>query len=173
MQTISPTSPASTTDREIVTTRLIDAPRELVYEAFTDEKHVGHWFGPEGFTTTTSSMDVRPGGRWIFVMHGPDGTDWPNVVTYQEVTPPSLLRYLHGDDREPDMFQTTVTFDDEGGKTALTMRAVFKTAAAREFVVRERGAIEGGKQTIARLDAYLAELRGSGAAGLRTDREQE
>jgi hypothetical protein len=89
------------------------------------------------------------------------------------VTPPSLLRYLHGDDREPDMFQTTVTFEDEGGKTALTMRAVFKTAAAREFVVRERGAIEGGKQTIARLDAYLAELGGSGAGELRTGREQQ
>ncbi len=156
MQTMtSPTSTSSTADREIVTTRLIDAPRELVFEAFTDQKHVGHWFGPDGFTTATRSMDVRPGGKWIFVMHGPDGTDWPNVVPYEEVTPPKRLVYLHGDDKEPDMFHTTVTFDDEGGKTALTMRAVFKTAAAREFVVRERGAIEGGKQTIARLDAYV------------------
>jgi uncharacterized protein YndB with AHSA1/START domain len=161
MQTMtSPTNTSSTADREIVTTRLIDAPRELVYEAFTDPKHVGHWFGPDGFITATRSMDVRVGGQWIFVMHGPDGTDWPNVITYQEVTPPSGLRYLHGDDKEPDMFNVTVTFDDEGGKTALTMRAVFKTAAARDFVVRERGAIEGGKQTLARLDAYVRTLRG-------------
>ena len=160
MQTMtSPTNTSSTADREIVTTRLIDAPRELVYEAFTDPKHVGHWFGPDGFITTTRSMDVRQGGQWIFVMHGPDGTDWPNVVTYQEVAPPSRLRYLHGDDKEPDMFNVTITFDDEGGKTALTMRAVFKTAAAREFVVRERGAVEGGKQTLARLDAYVRTLR--------------
>ena len=155
MQTTQSTSRSSTADREIVTTRLIDAPRELVYEAFTDPEHVRHWFGPEGFITTTRSMDVRPGGKWNFVMRGPDGTDWPNVVTYQEVTPPSRLRYLHGDDREPDMFSVTVTFDDEGGKTALTMRAVFKTAAAREFVARERGAVEGAQQTIARLDAYV------------------
>jgi uncharacterized protein YndB with AHSA1/START domain len=148
-------SASSTADREIVTTRLIDAPRELVYEAFTDAKHVGHWFGPDGFTTTTQSMDVRLGGQWIFVMRGPDGTDWPNVVTYQEVSPPSRLRYLHGDDKAPDMFNVIVTFDDEGGKTALTMRAVFKTAAAREFVIRERGAVEGGQQTIGRLEQYV------------------
>src|SRR6478609_11598342 len=82
MQTkTSPANSSSTADREIVTTRLIDAPRELVYEAFTDARHVGHWFGPDGFTTTTRSMDVRPGGQWIFVMRGPDGTEWPNVVT--------------------------------------------------------------------------------------------
>jgi uncharacterized protein YndB with AHSA1/START domain len=158
--TTSPSSSSSTADREIVTTRLIDAPRALVYEAWTDPKHVGHWFGPDGFTTTTSSMDVRPGGRWVFVMHGPDGTDWPNVVTYQEVSPPARLVYLHGDDKEPDMFHVTMTLDDEGGKTALTMRAVFKSAAAREFVVRERGAIEGGQQTIQRLEAYVRGLRG-------------
>jgi len=161
MQTMtSPTSTSSTADREIVTTRLIDAPRELVYEAFTDARHVGHWFGPEGFITTTRSMDVRPGGKWIFVMKGPDGTDWPNVVTYQEVTPPSRLSYLHGDGREPDMFSVVVTFDEADGKTALTMRAVFKTAAAREFVARERGAVEGAQQTVARLDAYVRTLRG-------------
>jgi uncharacterized protein YndB with AHSA1/START domain len=157
--TTRPDSTSSTADREIVTTRLIDAPRELVYEAFTDPKHVGHWFGPTGFTTTTRSMDVRPHGQWIFVMHGPDGTDWPNVVTYQEVKPPSRLRYLHGDDKEPDMFDVTVTFDDDEGKTLLTMRAVFKTAAAREFVVRERGAVEGAKQTLIRLDAYVRTMR--------------
>jgi len=161
MQTTSrPSSTSSTADREIVTTRLIDAPRELVYEAFTDARHVGHWFGPEGFITTTRSMDVRPGGKWIFVMKGPDGTDWPNVVTYQEVTPPSRLSYLHGDGREPDMFSVVVTFDEADGKTALTMRAVFKTAAAREFVARERGAVEGAQQTVARLDAYVRTLRG-------------
>ena len=158
--TTNPTSHSSTADREIVTTRLIDAPRELVYEAWTDPKHVGHWFGPDGFTTITKSMDVRPGGKWVFVMHGPDGTEWPNVVTYEEVTPPTRLVYLHGDDKEPDMFHVTMTLDDEGGQTALRMRAVFKSAAARDFVVRERGAIEGGKQTVQRLEAYVRGLRG-------------
>jgi uncharacterized protein YndB with AHSA1/START domain len=168
MQTMtSPTSRSSTADREIVTTRLIDAPRELVYEAWTHPEHIGHWFGPDGFTTVTKSMDVRPGGAWRFVMHGPDGTDWPNVITYEEVTPPARLVYLHGDDKETDMFHVTVTLDDENGKTALTMRAVFKTAEAREFVVRERGAIEGGKQTVSKLEQYVREMRGRGAAERR------
>src|SRR5204862_6663406 len=78
------TSTSTTADREIVTTRLIDAPRALVFEAWTDPKHVAHWFGPDGFVTTTHSMEVRPGGIWRFTMRGPDGTDWPNVVTYEQ-----------------------------------------------------------------------------------------
>lgn len=156
MQTM--TSLSSTADREIVTTRLIDAPRELVFEAWTDPKHVAHWFGPDGFVTTTHSMDVRPGGVWRFTMRGPDGKEWPNVVTYEQVVPPERLVYLHGDDRETDMFHTTVTFADEGGKTALTMRAVFKTGAAREQVVRENAAIEGAQQTVSRLERYLRSM---------------
>ena len=153
------TSTQTAADREIVTTRLIDAPRELVFEAWTDPKHVAHWFGPEGFVTTTQAMEVRPGGVWRFTMRGPDGRDWPNVVTYEQVVPPERLVYLHGDETEPDMFHTTVTFDDQGGKTALTMRAVFKTAAAREFVARERGAIEGAQQTVSRLERYVQGLK--------------
>jgi uncharacterized protein YndB with AHSA1/START domain len=153
---------ASTADREIVTSRVIDAPRALVFEAWTDPRHVANWFGPDGFTVTTHEMDVRPGGTWRFTMHGPDGTDWPNVVTYEEVTPPERLVYLHGDDRETDMFHVTVTFDDRDGQTALTLKSVFKTAAARDFVVRERGAIEGGRQTLAKLDRYVATLRQRG-----------
>jgi uncharacterized protein YndB with AHSA1/START domain len=156
MQTM--TSSSSTADREIVTTRLIDAPRELVFAAWTEAKHVGHWFGPDGFTTITHSMDVRPGGVWRFTMRGPDGKDWPNVVTYEEVVPPERLVYMHGNDREPDMFHTTVTFADEGGRTALTMRAVFKTAAARAQVVRENGAIEGAQQTVSRLERYVRSM---------------
>jgi uncharacterized protein YndB with AHSA1/START domain len=156
MQTMN--GPSTTADREIVTTRLIDAPRELVFAAWTEAKHVGHWFGPDGFTTITHSMDVRPGGVWRFTMRGPDGKDWPNVVTYEEVVPPERLVYMHGDDREPDMFHTTVTFADEGGRTALTMRAVFKTAAARAQVVRENGAIEGAQQTVSRLERYVRSM---------------
>lgn len=155
-------STSNMADREIVTTRLIDAPRALVFEAWTDPRHVAHWFGPDGFTVTTHAMEVRPGGVWKFTMHGPDGTDWPNVVTYEEVVAPERLVYLHGDDKEPDMFHVTMTLEDRAGKTALTMRAVFKTAAAREFVVRERGAIEGGQQTIARLERYVRTMAASG-----------
>jgi uncharacterized protein YndB with AHSA1/START domain len=153
------TDATSTADREIVTTRVIDAPPALVFEAWTDPRHVAHWFGPDGFVTTTESMDVRPGGRWVFTMRGPDGTVWPNVVTYEEIAPPSRLVYRHGDHENPDMFHATVTFEEQGGRTALTLRTVFPTAAAREFVVRERGAVEGGRQTIARLAAYVASMQ--------------
>jgi uncharacterized protein YndB with AHSA1/START domain len=69
----------STADREILITRTFDAPRELVWEAWTNPKHVTHWWGPNGFTTTIEKMDVRVGGVWKHVMHGPDGTDYPNI----------------------------------------------------------------------------------------------
>src|SRR5215469_11779411 len=74
--------------RSIVTTRIIDAPRTLVFEAWTDPKHLAQWWGPNGFSTTTSSFDMRPGGVWRFVMHGPDGRDYQNHVTFEEVVKP-------------------------------------------------------------------------------------
>ena len=147
----------STADREIVITRVFDAPRERVFDAFTDREHVGRWWGPTGFTTTTHEKDVRPGGVWRFIMHGPDGVDYPNRISYIEVARPERLVYDHGDDSggEPK-FHVTITFADEGGRTRLTMRSLFPTAAARDFVVREFKAIEGGNQTLGRLAEHLA-----------------
>lgn len=154
----APASP--TADREIVITRTFDAPRELVFAAWTDPKHIAHWWGPNGFTTTTHEMDVRPGGTWRFIMHGPDGTDYPNKIAYREVVKPERLVYDHGSDQEDDpiQFHVTATFDDEGGRTRLTMRSVFATPEARDRVVREYGAIEGGHQTLARLAEYLTKM---------------
>jgi uncharacterized protein YndB with AHSA1/START domain len=145
---------SSTADREIATERLLDAPRELVWTAWTDPKHVAQWWGPNGFTNTIHDMDVRPGGVSRFMMHGPDGTDYPNKITYIEVEKPSRLFYLHGDD-ETDRFQVTVTFEDAGGKTKLTMRSVFKTKADRDFVVEKHGAIDGMNQTLDHLTQHL------------------
>ena len=82
-----------TAGREIVITRLIAAPPELVFDAWTDPKQIGRWWGPNGFTTTTHSMDVRPGGVWRFVMHGPDGRDYQNKIVYREVKRPERLVY--------------------------------------------------------------------------------
>ena len=146
------------TDREIVITRLINAPRELVFDAWTDPEQVGQWWGPSGFTTTTHKMEVKPGGVWRFVMHGPDGRDYQNKITYLEIVPPERLVYRHGgdEDLEPMSFQTTVTFAAEGNKTRVTMRSVFPTAEYRDRVVKEHGAIEGGEQHLARLDEHLA-----------------
>ena len=147
------------TDREIVITRLINAPQELVFDAWTDPEQVGQWWGPSGFTTTTHKMEVKPGGVWRFVMHGPDGRDYQNKITYLEIVPPERLVYSHGggeEDLEPISFQTTVTFVAEGNRTRVTMRAVFPTREQRDRVVKEHGAIEGGEQHLARLDEHLA-----------------
>jgi uncharacterized protein YndB with AHSA1/START domain len=152
----APDGTSATADREIVLTREFDAPRERVWEAYTDERHLPHWFGPNGFTITIYSIDVRPGGTWRYMMHGPDGTDYPNRQTYEEVVRPERLVYLHGEDvdDDPGAFHVTVTFDDLGGRTRVTQRMVFRTKAQREGVV-SFGAVELGQQTMARLAAYL------------------
>lgn len=152
-------SAAGTADREIVVTRLLSAPRELVWEVWTRPEHVPHWWGPNGFTTTIHEMAVQPGGVWRFIMHGPNGVDYPNRIEFVEVTRPERLMYLHGDEKGEIHFHVTVTFEEQGGKTLVTLRSLFPTAAARDFVVKQHNAIEGGRQTLGRLDEYLAKLR--------------
>jgi uncharacterized protein YndB with AHSA1/START domain len=142
-------------DREIVITRLINAPRDLVFTAFTDIRHVDNWWGPEGFRNETRSMDVRPGGTWMYIMHGADGIDFENKVAYLEVTRPERLVYWHGDWQDNGVFHVTITFAEQAGKTLLTMRSVFSSAEERRMVVEKYKAIEGGNQTINRLEAYL------------------
>ncbi len=148
----------SSSDREIVLTRTFDAPRELVWRAWTDPEQVVKWWGPFGFTTTTKKMDVRVGGTWIHTMHGPDGVDYPNASKFLEVVKPERLVYEHGGASEggpPAQFVCTVTFEDVGGKTRVTMRSVFPSKEARDLVVREYGAVEGGRQHLAKLADHL------------------
>jgi len=140
------TSPASdSADREIVATRLFDAPRELVFEAWTNLKHIPHWWGPKGFATTVHEMDVRPGGVWRLTMRGPDGRDYKNRIVFIEVAKPERLVYKHQPEpgSEPVSFQTTVTFVECGGKTEVTVRMLFPSAQARDHVVKTYGAIDG------------------------------
>ncbi|MBI1730436.1 SRPBCC domain-containing protein [Candidatus Acetothermia bacterium] len=153
----------NTADREIVLSRLLNAPRELVFEVWTNQKHVEQWWGPNGFSTTTHQMEVKPGGVWRFIMHGPDGTDYQNRLKFVEIDRPKKLVYVHdgGEDNDAETFHVTITFEERGGKTNLTMRSIFPTAAARDRVVKEYGAIEGGKQHLARLDQYLKTMRGA------------
>jgi uncharacterized protein YndB with AHSA1/START domain len=127
---------------------------------WSDPDRIARWWGPRGFTTTTATMDFRPGGVWRFVMHGPNGRDYENRITYTEITPPARLAYRHGGDDpelEPADFAVTVNFDDEGGKTKLTMRMVFPTADERNRIVIEYGADKGLWQTLDRLGEVLAE----------------
>ena len=88
---------SATADREIVISRVISAPRELVFEAFTEVRHLSRWWGPEGFTTTTRAFEFRVGGEWDFVMHGPDGTDYQEWISWTEIAPPERIALLHGD----------------------------------------------------------------------------
>lgn len=144
-------------DREIVLSRTFDAPRELVFEAWTSVEHLSHWFGPDGYKTTTYNLDFHPGGTWKYMMHGPDGTDYPNLITYTEIVPPERIAFDHGD-FDSVHFQVTVTFEEKEGKTALTSRMLFPTKEAREAVV-SFGAIELGYQGFDHLEKYLETLR--------------
>jgi len=147
-------------DSEIVATRVFDAPRDLVWKAWTDPNHVILWWGPRGFTNTNQEMDVRPGGIWRFIMHGPDGRDYPNQITFIEVKKPELLVYKHGgaEEVEPVDFHVTVNFAEEGKNTKLTMRMVFSTAEELTRVEKEYGAIQGLKECMDRLGEYLAKM---------------
>lgn len=149
-----------TADRELVFTRVFDAPRELVFQAWTDPQHLAQWWGPKGFTSTIHEMDVRPGGVWRLTMRGPDGVDYKNRIVFLEVVKPERLVYKYEPEpgSEPVRHQVTVTFAPEGGKTCLTMQMLFPSAAAREHVVKKYGAIEGADQTLGRLKEHLPQM---------------
>ena len=142
--------------RAIVGTREFDAPRALVFSAWTDPKHLAQWWGPNGFTTTTYSFEFRPGGVWRFAMHGPDGRDYQNRITFEEIVAPERIVYRHGggDDVEPVQFRTTVLLEELGKRTRVTWR--FPSAAERNRLVKDYGADKGLEQCMARLADFVA-----------------
>jgi uncharacterized protein YndB with AHSA1/START domain len=121
---------------------------------WTDPQHVAKWWGPNGFTNTIHEMDVRPGGVWRFVMHGPDGRDYPNKSVYVEIVKPHRIVYDHV---SGPAFRMTATFDDQNGKTKLTVRMLFETPELRDKTAREFGAVEGLNQTLGRLAEQLGQ----------------
>jgi uncharacterized protein YndB with AHSA1/START domain len=142
--------------RELRAKRVYDAPREIVFKAWSDPKGISKWWGPRGFTTTTHKMEVRPGGTWLFTMHGPDGTDYENKVVYEEVVTPERLKYKHSGvgDENDIRFEVTVEFSDLGGKTEMSFVMVFESVEMREHVATF-GAIEGLQDTLTRLEVLL------------------
>ena len=146
-------------DREVVISRVISAPRELVFEAFTDERHLSRWWGPKGFTTTTRAFEFRVSGEWDFVMHGPDGTDYQEWISWTEITPPERIALLHGEyGGDPNAFTSVLTFMPAGAATRVEMRTVFPTKELRDEAVETYHAIEGGRQTLGNLEAYVTEI---------------
>jgi uncharacterized protein YndB with AHSA1/START domain len=168
MSATGPGAPAqsATADREIVISHVINAPREVVFQAFTDVRHLSRWWGPDGFTTTTRSFEFRVGGEWDFVMHGPDGTDYQEFITWTEILPAELIALLHGEFRgDPNAFESVWTFAADGEATRIEMRTVFPTRELRDEAVEKYHAIEGGHQTLSNLAAYVTEIVRKGVEG--------
>src|SRR5215218_2135949 len=160
------TAQSALADRKIVISRVIGAPRELVFEAFTEVRHLSQWWGPEGFTTTTRSFEFRVGGAWDFVMHGPDGTDYQEWIRWTEIAPPERIAMLHGESRDdPNAFESVLTFAADGAATRIEMRTVFPTAELRDEAVEKYHAIEGGQQTLDNLAGYVTEVVRKGVGG--------
>src|SRR6218665_2023656 len=140
---------------QLIHTRLLNAPRELVWEVWTSQQHLKEWWGPDGFTLTSKSMELKPGKEWNFVMHG-FGKDYDNRIRYIEVVKPSLLTYQHGDGEGSLSFMVYITFEEvPGNKTFLTVRSVFKSAQVLAELGRQVNAIEGARQHISKMEAYL------------------
>lgn len=146
-------------DNELRLVRVFDAPVKLVWEAWTEDKHVSKWYGPRGFTYTTKSKEICPGGRWVFTMHGPDGVDYPNITTYHEVEKYKRLVYDHGANEERGaLFRVTVTFEEFKGKTVMDMTMSLATPEAaqeaKKFIKQA-----SGDSTWDRLGEHLEEIQ--------------
>lgn len=152
-----PTKKAPAKANEIYLERLYDAPVAAVWDAWVDPAQAAHWWGPRGFTLTTYSKELRVGGQWRYTMHGPDGTDYPNIATYFEIDEHRKLVYDHGaTDDSPPLFRVTVLFTEIGKKTLMEMTM---TLATEEAATQTRHFIKqaGGESTWDRFAEYLAE----------------
>lgn len=143
-------------ERELLLQREIPFPRELVWKAMIEPEHMKQWWGPDGFRIEGVTMDLRIGGAWTFVMVGPDGTRYPNHSVFTEITPLSRLVFDHGDG-ERVWFEATIDLQDMGSGTLITLRQLYPSRESRDEVVNKYGAIEGGNQHLAKLEAYVRE----------------
>ncbi|HEX7847812.1 MAG TPA: SRPBCC family protein [Chitinophagaceae bacterium] len=141
--------------RELSISRLFHAPRELVWEVWTNPEHIKHWWGPEGFTNTITTMNVAPGGEWEFIMHGPDGTDYKNKHIYKEVVKPEKLVLEHVTGPK---FTMTATFEAQGENTLVTLHSVFESAEQLQEVIMVFKADIGMQQNMDRMEQYVIRL---------------
>jgi uncharacterized protein YndB with AHSA1/START domain len=145
----------SAADRTVVTTRLIDAPRERVFRLYAEPQHLAQCWGPEGFTNTFHEYDFRPAGHWRFIMHGPDGKDYPNHSIFDEIVRPERIVFRHVDD-PVHSFQMTILLEARGAKTQLTWHQRFDTVEhyerVRSFVV------PANEQNFDRIEAEVAKM---------------
>jgi len=153
----------TTPDREIVMTRVFDAPRDLVFEAHSSCEHLSHWWGPRKYEVTSCEVDFRPGGRWRIVHRGPDGDEIAFFGEYREIVRPERFVWTFGFEGMPgEPGPETYVFEEHDGKTTLTASAVFNTVEERDGVL-ESGMESGAAETYDRLDEYLEFLKGRAA----------
>lgn len=144
--------PTGSAKKELSISRLINAPQQLVWEAWTNPEHIKHWWGPSGFKSSISKMEVRPEGEWEFIMHGPDGTDYKNKHIYLELEKPSKIVMKHV---SFPPFVMTATFEAQGDKTLVTLHSLFESEEQLAEVIKVFKADEGMKQNITRMDEYI------------------
>lgn len=171
--TVAPAATAAA-DCEFVITRILDAPRAIVFRAWTDPKHMAAWWGPQTFTNPTCELDPRPAGKWYIQMRGADGIDHPCQGVYREVAPPERLVFTIDHSSLPDEWHdlvnpqrdktqgkpplegvATVTFEERGGKTKLTIRVRYESALIRDSLLK-MGMNEGWAQSLDKLAVEVA-----------------
>jgi uncharacterized protein YndB with AHSA1/START domain len=141
-------------ERQLVATRVLDAPRDAVWKAYTDPERVARWWAPPGHTIDTHEMDVRPGGVWRASLSGPHG-DFEQTITYLAVQEPEVLAYLYGDLDMPGHAFTTIQLSDDGGKTTVTVTLAFASAEERARMVEQQWARQGLEDSLDRLTTFL------------------
>lgn len=149
-------------DNKVIYKRYFDVPVDLAFEAWSSHKHLSRWWGPDGFSLTTKSMDFSNGGIWDFIMHGPDGHDYKNKIQFVDIKKPHYINYKHlgdGEGAKDVDFQSKITFEKAGKGTNITMEQIFPSKEELERVNKKYGAIEGAKQHIGNLGKYLETLR--------------
>jgi uncharacterized protein YndB with AHSA1/START domain len=155
--TIGETTFTTPSDREIVISRVFDAPRALVFEAMTSPEHVPHWYGPRGWSLPVCEIDLRPGGSWRYVMRGPDGAEMGLRGVYREITPPERLVTTESFDDFPGESLNTLVLSEENGMTTVTATVLYESKEIRD-AVRESGMQEGAAETYDRLGEHLRTL---------------
>ena len=149
---------ASRNVQELIFTRKFAAPAAKVFRAWTDPDQLVRWWGPRNFSLTIKAMEVTVGGIWEYILHGPDGVDYPNRAIFEEVEPPVRLVFFNSGGHVSDRHLTcrmVVTFEEKEGRTLVTLRMQFDTADALERAAA-RGAEEGGRESFDRLAEWLA-----------------
>jgi len=146
----------STKNRELRLTRMLNAPIDLVWEAWTKPEHIAQWWGPNGFSNTITKMDMVPGGEWDLVMHGPDGKNYPNKSIFKEVVPLKRIVYEHA---SYPHFVATIEFENRGEQTHLTWHMLFESEEVFINIVKTVKADEGQKQNVDKLETYLAAMK--------------